>query len=98
MTVTQRQGNMMTPEQISRAGTDTAQWMLLKHLWAVALRFDTEPHAAFERVSRTLLDHANDAPMAPNPIEGVSAEDLELVRQHTIETLEQFWDGVRTSL
>jgi hypothetical protein len=89
---------MMSPEEISRAGSETANWMLLKHLWAAVLRFDPDPEEAFARVSSALLAHANDAPMAPNPVAGVSGEELELVRQHTISTLENFWDSVRASM
>ena len=81
--------------QAARDGSATAQWLLLKHLWAVVLRLDADPPAALACVSSALLDHANDARMNPDLGKAVDPAYLELVRLHAIEELERFWDGVK---
>lgn len=85
----------MSVEQDAR---DTATWMLIQYLWEAVLNMEDDPIAAVERVSAVTLRHANDAPHTAESLARVDGERLELIRLHTIQELENFWDHVRMKL
>jgi predicted RNA polymerase sigma factor len=85
----------MSVEQEAR---DTASWMLIQYLWEGLLNMEDDPIAAVERVSAVTLRHANDAPHTPQSLALADGERLEMIRLHTIQELENFWDHIRMKL
>jgi hypothetical protein len=78
------------------AGTLAAQGFVLENLYALLLAGDPDPAGACRRTAQTMLrDFGN---LRATGVQAMADDEVSRIRQHALNRLERFWNGVEHRL